>query len=326
MQELFPMNAQPLKNPKKVKEVFESGNYVAEIKWNGYRQVCLGGELRSRSRGVTGQQLSKTEWVPHITHDLIQLGDYWFDGELLRYPGGTSHDVTRILQSKLEVALEKQQEMGYLTYVLFDLLHTPEGDTMHLPYERRRELLEEVYHKHLEGHPYIKLGEVYTDIHQAIEYTKAKGLEGVMVKNKNGLWIPSTATTDSRPANNWYKITHEVPTEDVVIIGYVKPEMYYKDSTGKQDTTRFTRFYSNNWIGGVRIGQYVNGILTDVGSFSGITDELRKAMSENPDAYIGRVVEVKGFERNPTGHFTSPVFVGFRDDKRKEECIWQPNT
>lgn len=35
-----------------------------------------------------------------------------------------------------------------------------------------------------------------------------------------------------------------------------------------------------------------------------------------------RVVMVKGFERNESGHFTSPVFLGFRDDKRPEECVW----
>ena len=322
--ELFPMNAQPLKG-KKRDQVLQDPNYVAEIKWNGYRQVCLGGHLLSRSVGVDGQQKSKTEWVPHITHDLLQLGDYWFDGELLRYPGGTSHDVTRILQSKQEVALEKQEEQGYLTYVLFDLMHTPEGDITSWPWHHRRVALEHVYKQYLEGHPYIKLSPVYqhNQIADAIEYSKNAGLEGVMLKNVNGLWIPSTATKDSRPANNWYKIKHEIDhAEDVFIIGFVKPEMYYRGEGGKQDKERFTRFFVNNWIGGVRIGQYRNGIVVEVGSFSGITDDLRADMSLHPERYLNRVCMVKGFERNETGRFTSPVFLGFRDDKRPEECVW----
>lgn len=322
---LFPMNAQPLKG-KKRDAVLNDRNYIAEIKWNGYRQVCIGGELYSRAIGVDGRQKSKTEWVPHITGDLLKLGDYWFDGELLKYPGGTSHDVTRIMQSKLETALEKQESLGKLTYVLFDVVHTPDlGDIMDRPYWQRRYILEWVYDKYLAGHPYIKLSPVYQhdQIEEAIEYSKQAGLEGIMLKNQNGLWIPSTATTDSRPANNWYKIKHEIDqAEDCVIIGFVKPEMYYRSTGGKVDTTRFTRFYSNNWIGGVQIGQYRNGILVPVGSFSGITDDLRADMSAHPERYLGRVVMVKGFERNESGHFTSPVFLGFRDDKRPEECVW----
>ena len=322
---LFPMNAQPLKG-KKYDQVLNDPNYIAEIKFNGYRQVCIGGELYSRAIGVDGRQKSKTDWVPHITGDLLKLGDYWFDGELLKYPGGTSHDVTRIMQSKRETALEKQEQLGKLTYVLFDVVHTPDlGDIMNRPYWQRRHILEWVYRKYLEGHPYIKLSQLYTheQIPEAIEYSKQAGLEGIMLKNENGLWIPSTATTDSRPANNWYKIKHEIDqAEDCVIIGFVKPEMYYRATGGKVDTTRFTRFYSNNWIGGVQIGQYRNGILVPVGSFSGITDDLRADMSAHPERYLGRVVMVKGFERNESGHFTSPVFLGFRDDKRPEECVW----
>jgi len=166
------------------------------------------------------------------------------------------------------------------------------------------------------------LSELYNDVDEAVEYSKQAGLEGIMLKNRNGLWLPGTARTDSRPANNWYKVKHEVDGEDVFIIGFVPPEQYYKDEHGRQDKERYTRFYTNNWIGGVRIGQYRNGIICDVGSFSGITDDLRADMSTYPERYLNRVCVVKGFERNPTGHFTSPVFLGFREDKRPVECVW----
>lgn len=321
--ELFPMNAQPLKG-KKRDQVMVNDQYIAEIKWNGYRQLSIGGNLLSRGVGVDGRQKSKTEWVPHITNDLLKLGDYWFDGELLRYPGGTSHDVTRIMQSKVETALDKQAEFGNLTYVIFDLVHTPQngwiGDKS---WTFRRNALVTVYHTHLKGHPWIRLSERYTNFDEAIAYSKESGLEGIMLKNRNGLWLPGSARTDSRPANNWYKIKHEIDqTEDVFIIGYVPPEMYYKDEFGRKDTERFSRFYTNNWIGGVRIGQYRNGVICDVGSFSGISDDLRADISRFPERYLNRVCMVKGFERNDSGHFTSPVFVGFRDDKRPIECVW----
>lgn len=323
--ELFPMNAQR-PNMRKFKTIMESTDYVAEIKWNGYRQLALSGQLLSRSIGVTGTQKSKTDWVPHITSDLIQLGDYWFDGELLLYPGGNSHDVTRILQSKKEVALEKQATTGRLTYVLFDVLRTPEhGDMLGLPYWQRREVLEHTYDRFLKGHPWIRLSPVYAhdQIEQAITWSKQAGLEGVMLKNVHGLWIPGTATTDSRPANNWYKMKHEIDGEDCVIIGYVPPEKYYRGEGGRVDKSRTTKYYDRGWIGGVRIGQYRGGQLVDVGSFSGITDDLRADMTQYPSKYTGRVVTIKAFGRNASGHFTSPVFQGFRDDKKGVECVWQ---
>lgn len=321
---LFPMNAQRL-NGKKYQQVMDDPRYVAEIKWNGYRQLWVGNNLLSRSIGVDGMQKSKTAWVPQITEDLMKLGDYWFDGELLRYPGGTSHDVTKIMQSKIEVALEKQESQGYLTYVIFDLLHTPEGDVTKWPWHARRAELEKVFAKYLDGHPWIKLSPVYKHeaIQDALTYSQKAGLEGIMLKNQYGIWVPSTATKDSRPANNWYKIKHEhVDEEDCIIIGFVPPEQHFKGEGGKIDPSRYTKYWLRNWIGGVKIGQYRNGVLVPVGSFSGITDDLRQDMSEHGNRYIGRVVMIKAFGRNESGHFTSPVFCGFRDDKRPEECVW----
>ena len=327
MKEFFPMNAQECKKQDKQDFLLDSPEYVGEIKWNGYRQLLREGHAFSRSRSVvTQQQVSKTEWIPHITRDLMKLGGWWFDGELLKYPDGKAKDVTSIMQSKLETALEKQEKNGKLTYVIFDLLRSPDGTMLNMqPWYVRRALLESVYNEYLAGHPYIKLSEVvYSDKRGLLEKVFEMGLEGIMLKNKNGLWIPSPAGGDSRPANNWYKIKAELDhPEECVIIGFKPPEMYYTDpATGKQDKERFTKFYANNWIGGVRIGQYRNGTLVDVGSFSGITDELRKDMSENPNKYLYRVVSIKAFDREPTGRFISPVFKGFRDDKRPEECTW----
>lgn len=323
--ELFPMNAQR-PNERKLREIMGNEQYVAEIKWNGYRQVFKEGELLSRSVGVDGKQKAKTEWVPHITQELIALGDYWFDGELLLYPGGTSHDVTRIMQSSRELAIEKQQDLGMLTYMLFDVLHTPTlGYIADKPFEYRRKVLEQTYDRYLKGHPWIRLSVVYQHdrIQETIDRSKALGLEGVMLKRLSGLWVPGTATTDSRPANNWYKIKHEIDGEDCIITGFVPPEMYYRGEGGKADTNRTTKYYNLGWIGGVRIGQYQRGVLVDVGSFSGISDELRRDMSEHPKKYLNRVVTVKAFGRNASGHFTSPVFQGFRDDKKPTECVWQ---
>lgn len=328
MQDFFPMNAQECKKQDKQNILLASNDYVAEIKWNGYRQLLREGNAFSRSKSVVSQQqVSKTAWIPHITDDLLKLGGWWFDGELLKYPNGKAKDVTRIMQSGLELALQKQEETGKLTYVIFDILRHPNGTMLNtLPWRTRRVLLETIYEEELEGHPYIKLSEVVYDAKRdLLEKALGIGLEGIMLKNKNGLWIPSPDGGDSRPANNWYKIKAELDhPEECVIFGFKPSEQYYTDSvTGKQDKERFTKFFTNNWIGGVRIYQYnKDGGRVDVGSFSGINEVLRKDMSEHPDNYINKVVSIKAFDREPNGRFISPVFLGFREDKRPEECTW----
>jgi ATP-dependent DNA ligase len=323
----WPMNAQACKQENKRKILLASSDYVAEIKWNGYRQLFCAGEAFSRSKSVvTQQQVSKTAWIPHIAATLKEIGGWWFDGELLRYPDGKAKDVTRIMQSKLETALEKQEQLGKLTYVIFDVLRSPDGQMLNkLPWIKRRRILEHVFEKELQGHPYIRLSKYVSDNKEAfLEDVLKMGLEGIMLKNIHGLWIPAPEGGDSRPANNWYKIKAEIDEEDCFIIGFKAPEMYYTDPiTGKEDKERYTRFYANNWIGGVYIGQYRNGIVVNVGSFSGISDQLRKDMSEFPKKYLNRVVKIKAFDREATGRFISPVFRGFRDDKRPEECVWR---
>lgn len=329
MSGFYPMNAQDCKKKEKQEALLEDPNYVAEIKWNGYRQLMLGGEAYSRSKSVvTGEQISKTEWIPHITGALKKIGGWWFDGELLVYPNGKAKDVTSIMQSKLPEALKKQEEKGYLTYVIFDILCEPDGKMLtNLPWHLRRTILEKVFWEHLAGNDHILLSRVVlgeTNKRALLEEAFNLGLEGIMLKNINSTWKPSPENGDSRPANTWYKIKSEIDFEDCVIIGFKDPEKWYTDpTTGQPDVLRYTKFYAKGWIGGVRIGQYKNGTLVDVGSFSGITDVLREDMSANPSKYIGKVVSIKAFDREPNGRFTSPVFKGFRDDKRPEECIWK---
>lgn len=323
MRELYPMNAQACKKEKVQKRLFADPNYIAEVKWNGYRQLIESGEAFSRIRS------NKTEWIPQVTDTLKNLGEYIFDGELLKFPDGKAKDVTSIMQSKLETALEKQKLGGKLTYVAFDLLALKDGTWIgNRPWKERREILEEVFRneQELKANKYIRLSTVYDyDPEELLKTMVEKGMEGIMLKHINSKWVGAPKGKDSRPANTWYKIKVELnEAEDVVILGFKNPNQFYVDPrTNKPDKTRESKFFTRGWIGGVRIGQMLNGKLVDVGSFSGITDALRKDMSEFPEKYINKVCMIKAFEREAdTGRFISPVFKGFRDDKRPEECVW----
>ena len=323
---LFPMNAQECKDQKKQDRFLADPDYVAETKWNGYRQLIRDGEAFSRSVSVKdGEQVSKSEYIPHVVHSFVEYKGYWFDGELLQFPKGKAKNVTSIMQSKTATdAIAKQAVQGKLTYMLFDILKTPDGEVINLPWKARRKLLEDAYWSGLYQNEFIRLSNVcIAGKTLFLQDILREGYEGIMLKNVNAPYKPSPPGGDSRPAGTWYKIKAELEhTEDVVILGFKPAEQYYRDSTGKVDLNRTTRFYDQGWIGGVLIGQYVDGEMFPVGSFSGIKDELRADMTANPNKYIGEVVELRAFEREPSGRFVSPVFIRLRDDKRPEECTW----
>jgi len=68
-------------------------------------------------------------------------------------------------------------------------------------------------------------------------------------------------------------------------------------------------------------GLYVNGVLTNVTKTSGFDFEWRRKFSQEPDKYIGRVVELGGNEIFKTGAIRHSSFLRFRDDRSPEECI-----
>jgi ATP-dependent DNA ligase len=78
----------------------------------------------------------------------------------------------------------------------------------------------------------------------------------------------------------------------------------------------------NTQIGAVRVGQYADGKLVEIGQASGMTDADRALMSKYPERYIGKVVTIKGMERLKSGAIRHPQFGGMRSDKKPTECIY----
>lgn len=69
-------------------------------------------------------------------------------------------------------------------------------------------------------------------------------------------------------------------------------------------------------IGAISVG--IDG--EELATCSGFTDEVRKMITENPEQYIGKVVEIQYQKIGSGGRLRHPVFVSFRDDKSAEEC------
>jgi len=314
--------------PGKARSKFNSrmwndGRYVSEPKIDGSRylmHVGIGGSrFTSRHESKkTGLFVEKSKNIPHLS-DLfmnenvdVDLAGCVFDGEIVR--GGLlskSSEVTKIMGSLPEKAVQIQQESGWVDYFVFDILFDHEGkDIRHLPYESRRNIMLNYLSgiadpkKHFNIIPVERQDKerFYQEIIEA-------GGEGVILKD-----------TQAPYATGWAKVKRR-STFDVIITGFEDPTKITKKSSGEESTSRL---YDNGWIGAIVFGQYFQGKLMIFGSCSGMDDALREEISLNKEKYLGRVIEVECQERLVSGRLRHPRFLRFRPDKNAIDCVYRP--
>jgi ATP-dependent DNA ligase len=353
---LLPMGGTTVKELEKMEDVWESDDYIAEEKYDGSRYLSVGGRFFSRKISVkTNYPVEKTENVPHLQAIFTQYPLLILDGEIY-IEGANSNKVTSIMGAGIEKALARQAEQGNVNYMVYDILRTVDGDwLMELPWMERRAILEKqmaaIFIEQPAAIKYVGLSKYV--IENKKEFNAAimrRGGEGVMLKNIHAAYYP-----DKKPRWNWIKVKQEI-TSDVIITGF-KPAVreydpepakrhhlddwqYYEDEDGVKvqlhnlavanEMTQVTgkklqpvsKWYFHNWIGAIEFSQYNDaGDLIPVGFCSGMKEELRKDISENPANYHGECMEISAMERTKDGFFRHPQFLQMREDKNQKDCI-----
>lgn len=357
---LLPMGGTTVKDPTKMEELWDSNEYIAEEKYDGSRYLSIGGRYFSRRVSVKDDlPVEKTENVPHLHNILKDYPLLILDGEIY-IEGGKSNDVVSIMGAKPDKAIARQKERGWVRYVVYDILRDIDGKwLMDLPWIDRRKRLEEVmvliFYGNKEAYKSMSLSSYETNNKKKFltEILK-RGGEGVMLKNIHGKYFP-----DKKPRWNWIKVKHNI-TSDVIITGFKPANKEYDGKeldtwtywekegelvtsseilSGLSDTEKesayesheyfkdlgykpVTKYYFMGWIGAVEFSQYgSNGELKQVGYCSGLTDELRKDMTENPDKYLGECMEISAMERTKDDYFRHPQFLRMRPDKNPKDCV-----
>ena len=290
--------------------------FVMEPKLDGYRIL-----LHKKGEKVTAYNRDgrdKTAHLTHITNPLKDLpDDCIIDGEVVyitsfkRWRDKTLPltDFARtasVMQSNPAKAIADQDANGSLTFVAFDCLAAKDLNLMPHPDNFRRNALS-LIHAHLDIY---RKAEHFAMIPRWSKWDESMyaeligmGVEGMMLKDPSAIYRPGSRS------DAWLKFKN-TDTTDVVVMGF-------NDGEGG--------FKQQGLIGSIEFGQFKSGVLYKRGQCSGMSLTTRKDISLNPDAYIGKVMEVKYFgqsgkDRNGIRH---PQFVGFRDDKRPQECVWE---
>lgn len=198
-------------------------------------------------------------------------------------------------------------------YYVFDVLHLDGADTMHLPYARRRRLLEDLS---LDGRT-VRTPQTppYADAAQMLAAARARGLEGVVAKRLDSPY------QSGRRSPSWVK-TPLWRTQSVVLIGYRPGEGRRAGTVGSLVLAVSEPDGTLSYAGGVGTG-FTDAMLDDLRRR---LDPLRRATS--PGVAVPReyargvrwveprlVGEVAYRTFSPDGRMRHPSWRGLRPDQ-----------
>ncbi|HXD70724.1 MAG TPA: DNA polymerase ligase N-terminal domain-containing protein, partial [Gaiellales bacterium] len=178
-----------------------NGDWVYEVKWDGYRVIAAveGGEATLRSRN--GNDLTaRFAQVARALPGALRSADCVLDGEVCALD-----EAGRPRFSLL------QHGGGALAMYAFDLLMLDGRDVTGLPLSERKELLAET----LIAGEAIRLSVAFDDGPALFEQARAHGLEGVLAKRPNSRYLPG------RRSEAWVKVKTQ-QRQELAIAGYTR--------------------------------------------------------------------------------------------------------
>ena len=211
-----------------------SGDYFAQLKKDGYWYMFEKTEhysyLFSRTTSaVSGTLAEKSANVPHIMEIMNHLPENTIIIGEIYYPGKSSKDVTPIMGSLPEKAIERQNgSYGFLHYYIHDIIRFKNKDLIKYGASIRYNLLKEIYNRYLlnyssiNGETIVELAERVDDnIQEFVADALNRGEEGAVLKKKTAPYTPG-----KRPAWDTIKIK-KTDTCDAICLGFCKPTKYY---------------------------------------------------------------------------------------------------
>ena len=269
---------------KKLEELINEGVYVSP-KLDGYRCLAV-----VDNGSVTLYSRNGTEYInfPTIVQSLekcFPTGQYVFDGEIM------SDDFQAMQKSAF--ANKRQTTVGDVHYSIFGYVPFSEWalQKFKMLTAERLEILYSLSHAFDNNLKLVDQTKSFdlTHVYDLQFFYEKLGYEGAMV-------LPNIPYYTGRKTSGLIKFKSMLSQDCVVT------DMY----EGKPGTRL------EGLMGGINVRQE-NGNMCECGS--GFTDEDRSVMWNNPELYIGQLVEIKYQELTPDGIMRFPIFVRWRNDK-----------
>lgn len=342
----FTAATDPEKRRQTVQDAIFSGDYIGALKVDGYYQRLLKDEdgncfMIARTRNVKGEVVNKIEWLPHMNSWWESLPNGTCVLAECYWPGNEgSKNITTILGCLKEKAIDRQKNAP-LHFYIFDIMAFNDVNYDKMPYEDRAEALKRMSENPAYQSPYVEWAEFFRgeSLWSVLQQYLAQGREGMVIMRADApVYFKRT------PARVSIKVKQELKdTIDVVIIGANPPTReyggkeiltwqywedtvsgerlrgeYYKRYSDGGTIEPVTKAYWNNWAGSLRIGMRKDDKVIEVGSLSGITEEVLSNWKD----YVGKVAEITAMQVMDTGGLRHPKFLNWRPDKTAHDTDW----
>ena len=307
----------------KLESMIDSGNYLFGLKTDGNwsRAVITKERQALQTRGISTVTKTYGEIQDKVTfwNDVCSpFGDTTVILGEVYLPDGIDKDVGSILRCLAPKALSRQKD-NPLRWRIFDVLVLDGMDMMNWPFEERIAHIPEVVGRInsplVEGVTYYEMDDTFFDKMGEIF---AEGGEGCVCYRKDSIYIPG-----KRGPHAWdtVKVKQEISSEiDAFISGIVPGEKIYtgKDlgtwqlwenqRTGEKVVGSYfgeyhtggsylpvTKNYFNDWPGAIQVSVYDNNKNeVPLCKVSGLTEEFKISLRDEPDRWIGCPVTIGG--------------------------------
>lgn len=340
----FTSSYTPERKKREAINMVYSGDYLGARKMDGayYRAIISeDGELRlqGRSKSVKGGYLNKIDWVPHLKSffEALPRGTCLL-GEVYFPKNEGSYNTTTIMGCLAPKAVARQETGEKLHYYIFDIWAYDGESYLNKTAEERFTMIQ-----NLPKSDYVEFAQYYegVELWQKYQEILAEGGEGVVITRRDSKPQPG-----KRSARKTLKLKKELQeTLDVFIYGGNPPTRlysgkeienwqywqntvthelmcgdHYKEYFEGDTIEPVTKMYYMRGAGSLKIGAYKDGKPVQIGSLSGLDDEILLNWKD----YIGKVVEITAMEvMRETQGLRHPKFVSWRLDKVPRDCQWE---
>lgn len=291
-------------------KAFEDSNYIYEIKFDGERAIAYLDETRTELRNKRNKRMLPV--FPELANLHKQVNAKCIlDGEYISLINGKPNfsEVQRRSLMSNDFKIKLAAEAHPVSFVAFDILYFNGRDLTGLPLMERKELLQKTV---IESNK-IAISTVFEsggiDLYKL---TEQQGLEGVVAKKKDSLYIQGKRT------KNWIKIKN-MQDDDFVILGWIQKSNHMTSIIlGKynQEGVMVYKGHVTLGVGGANFAR-IKEIPTTPSPF----DPIPKGNESANWIQQELVCTVEFMERTANGGMRQPVFKGLRPDKQPEEVV-----
>lgn len=296
-------------DPADIEEAISLEGYIYEPKLDGIRALCYVDKKNIRFFSRNDKEITK-QFPELALRNNIKATTCILDGEIVVYAKNRSNFESIQGRATLEDndLITAKSIHNPATYVVFDILELNGKSLLHVPLEKRKQMLEKVVrnNKRIDVIPYTNNGKKLWAIAQK------KKLEGIVGKRFNSLYKPGVRD------KTWIKMKlHD--TADCVIIGFTQGKRKISALILGMYTTKKELVY----IGKVGTG-FSESIIEDLyKKFKPlITDKEPTDIPWRNVVYLKPklVAEIKYAEWTNNNRLRVPVFIRLRFDKDAKDC------